>query len=526
MAKTRKLIVDVIADASKFTNELQKADGYTKRLGGSMQKLGKTMALGIGAGAAAAGAFGFSAIKAAEEAEQVQKRVAAIIKATGGAANVTASQIEKFASKQQMLVGVDDEVLKKSYGILLTFKNVRNEAGKGNDIFNRTAKALADLAAAGFGNTDSAAKAMGKALQDPIKGVTALSRAGVTFSQVQKDQIKNFVESGDLLSAQKLILAEVESQVGGVAAAGVTSSEKMKIAFGEFKEQLGKQLLPVFEKLSTWFTEKGLPAIQKFFKWADKNRPIVIALAGAVLAVAAAVGVVNVVMWALSLNPIVLTIFAIVAAVVALVAIMVILYNKFDAVKTVVDTVGKVIATVASGIWTGIKFYFGAVKKEIEILIAVFSWLWNALKPIRDAIVDVFAGIFNGISSALRSGWNILVRAINPILKRLQNVPGLGWLPDSLPEWPSDQKDKPTQRKFFGEGGIVTRATDAIVGERGPEAIIPLDRLGVGQPAATTNITINVSSSAMSSPAETGQAVLAALKAYERRSGPLPLRVA
>jgi phage-related minor tail protein len=78
----------------------------------------------------------------------------------------------------------------------------------------------------------------------------------------------------------------------------------------------------------------------------------------------------------------------------------------------------------------------------------------------------------------------------------------------------------------MGDGGIVTRATKAIVGERGPEAIIPLERLGIGQQSAPANITINVQVSPLSNPAEVGAAVVDALKAYERRNGVLPLRVA
>ena len=526
MAKTRKLIVDVIADASKFTSELQKADGYSKRLKGSMQKLGKSMAIGIGVGAGAAVAFGKSALDAAQEAEQVQNRVAAIIKATGGAANVSAKQIEKFAQKQQNLVGVDDEVLKKSYGILLTVKNVRNVAGKGNDVFNRTAKSLADLSAAGFGNTDSAAKAMGKALQDPIKGITALSRAGVTFSQAQKDQIKGFVESGDLLSAQKLILAEVEGQVGGTAEAGVTASEKLKISFGELKEQVGAKLLPIFEKLSDWFQKKGLKYIQKFFKWAEDNKPVIAALAGTVLALAAAIGITNAVMWLLSLNPIVMTILLITAAVVALGAILFVLYNKFDAVKTIVDTVGKVISVVAGAIWGAIKQSFAATKKEIEILADVFMWLWDTLKPVGEGLISIFAGVFNGIKTVLRTAWNGLVAIVNPILKLLNKVPGLGWLPDELPRWPDEGPNASSGgggiRRMMGEGGLVTRATDVTVGERGPEAIIPLDRLGFAQPARATNVTINVTVSPMSNPADVGTAVVDALQAWSRRNGRLP----
>lgn len=530
MAKTRKLIVDVIADASKFTSELGKADGYSKRLKGSMQKLGKTAAIGVAAGGAAAIAFGSSALKAAEEAQQAQDRVKAIIKATGGAAKVSAKDIDKLASSQQARTAIDDEALKKSYGLLLTFKNVRNEAGKGNDIFNRTAKSLADLSAAGFGDTDSAAKAMGKALQDPIKGVTALSRAGVTFSQVQKDQIRGFVESGDLLSAQKLILAEVEGQVGGVAAASATTSGKMKVAFGEVKEQIGAALLPVFEKISKWLLDKGLPALQKFIKWMDKHRNIVMAFAGAILAIAAAIGIANAVMWLLSLNPIVMWVLLITAAVVALAAIIYVLYQKFDSVRNIVDTVGRVIATVASGIWTAIKWYFAAAKTEIEILAKVFTWLWETLKPVGEALINIFAGVFNGIKGLLKFEWNALVAIVNPILKLLNKVPGLGWLPDELPRWP-DEGPQATGgggsiRRMMGEGGLVTRATDVTVGERGPEAIIPLDRIGFGGNNAPTNVTINVQASPLASPADVGAAVVDALKAYERRNGSLKLKIA
>jgi len=475
MAKTRKLIVDVIADASKFTSELNKADGYTKRLKGSMKNLGKSLAIGAAAGGAAAVTFGASAIKAAEEAEQVQKRVGAIIKATGGAAGVSAKQIDKFASTQQGLVGIDDEVLKKSYGILLTFKNVRNEAGKGNDIFNRTAKSLADLSAAGFGSTDSAAKAMGKALQDPVKGITALSRAGVTFTEAQKEQIKGFVESGDLLSAQKIILGEVEGQVGGTAAAGVTASEKMKIAFGELQEKIGKKLLPVFEKVSDWIMKKGLKAVEKFFKWAEDNTPIIIALASAVGVLAAAIGIANAVMWLLSLNPIVLIIAAIVAGLTLLVAGFIIAYNKSETFKGAVDSLkGRLmsIPPVINAVWDGIKIAFNIWAAGWEIMVNSFI-----------------------------IGLNGIIRGVN-FIKPGKDFPTLPHL--KIPR--------------LAEGGIVDRPTLAMIGEAGPEAVVPLSRTnGIG-----TNVTINVTVSPMSSPTDVGAAVVDALQAWSRRNGRLP----
>jgi len=237
-------------------------------------------------------------------------------------------------------------------------------------------------------------------------------------------------------------------------------------------------------------------------------------------------------MWLLSLNPIVMWVILITAGVVALAAILVILYNKFDSVKNVVDTVGKVIAVVVQGIWTGIKWYFALAKKEIEILAAVFTWLWETLKPVGEALIDIFGGVFNGIKAVLRFEWNALVAIVNPILKLLNKVPGMSWLPDELPRWPDDQGSSSARTyssggvRRMGDGGIVTRATEAIVGERGPEAIIPLDQLGFGQPLTPSNVTINVQVSPLSNPAEVGAAVVDALKAYERRNGALPLKVA
>lgn len=479
MAKTRKLIVDVIADASKFTSELQKADGYSKRLKGSMQKLGKSMAIGLGVAGGAAIAFGKSALDAAQEAEQVQNRVAAIIKATGGAANVSAKQIEKFAQKQQMLVGVDDEVLKKSYGILLTFKNVRNEAGKGNDIFNRTAKALADLAAAGFGDTDSAAKAMGKALQDPIKGITALSRAGITFSEDQKKMIKTLVESGDLLTAQKIILGEVEGQVGGTAKAGVTASERMKIAFGELQEQVGTALLPAFTKLSDWMIDTGLPAAQKFFKWMGENKTTVQTVAIAFGVLTAAVYAANAAMWAMSLNPIVLIVAAIVAGLTLLVAGFVIAYNKSETFKAAVDS----------------------LKDRLMSIPPVLNAVWSALK----VAFNLWAMGWEVMVNSFIIGLNAIIRGVNFIKpgKEFPTIPHL-----SIPR--------------LAEGGIVDRPTLAMIGEAGPEAIVPLSRNG----GMGGNVTINVTASPLSNPADVGAAVVDALKAYERRNGSLKLKIA
>lgn len=174
------------------------------------------------------GVRGLEELKAAEAA---QSNVAAVIKSTGGAANVTAEQVDQLADSQLKLTGVDDEIIKQGAAKLLTFKQVQNQVGDGNAVFDRATKASLDLAQLGFGSVESASVLLGKALNDPVKGLTALQRVGVALTESQKEQVKALVASGDVLGAQKVILAEVESQVGGAAEAyGQTLPGKIAIA--------------------------------------------------------------------------------------------------------------------------------------------------------------------------------------------------------------------------------------------------------------------------------------------------------
>lgn len=179
----------------------------------------------------------------ARESQKVNALTASIIKSTGGAAKVTAGQVGDLATKLSNATGVDDELIQSSANLLLTFKNVRNELGKGNQVFDRATAAAQDLSAAGFGDASGAAKMLGKALNDPIKGMSAMGRAGVTFTEAQQKQVKALVKSGDLLGAQKIILGEVESQVGGAAAASATAAEKLSTKWANFKELVGEKVV-------------------------------------------------------------------------------------------------------------------------------------------------------------------------------------------------------------------------------------------------------------------------------------------
>lgn len=200
----------------------------------------------LGAGSAMAGFFK-DANAEAVESQKVNAITANALRQTGAAAWTSAEQIGDLATAISNKTGIDDEAIQSSANLLLTFKNVRNEVGAGANIFDRATAAAQDLAAAGFGDAEGASKMLGKALNDPVKGISALSRAGVTFTEQQKAQIKAMVASGDVLGAQKIIMQEVESQVGGAAAASATAAEKLATKWGNFKESIGAALLPVVD---------------------------------------------------------------------------------------------------------------------------------------------------------------------------------------------------------------------------------------------------------------------------------------
>lgn len=226
--------------------------------------VGLGAALGVGfAGVQAVAGFIRDSFAEAQESIKATAATTQIIQSTGGAAKVTADQVGQLANKISEVIGVDDELIQSSANLILTFKNIKNEGEGVNAIFDRTVMAAQDLAAAGFGDAASAAKMLGKALNDPIAGMTALSRAGVTFSEAQKEQIKALIQTGDLLGAQKLILGEVESQVGGVAGATATSADKFNVLMKNMQEALGLAVMPLLNALMTGLTPaiRGLTSI-------------------------------------------------------------------------------------------------------------------------------------------------------------------------------------------------------------------------------------------------------------------------
>lgn len=236
----KKLAVVFTSDTAAARKGIAELNGALGSTEAQAKKTGGTFQSALGGVALAAG-IGF-AVSEFEDAEATARKTEAVIKSTGNAAQVTAGQQDKMVQSLSNLAAVDDEVVAGGANVLRTFKSIQ-----GQETFEGALGAALDLSAALGTDLQSASMQVGKALEDPLKGITALTRAGVSFSAAQKEQIRNFVEVGDKASAQKMILAELETQFGGQAEAAVTSSARMKVAFGNTAEAVGGVLAPGME---------------------------------------------------------------------------------------------------------------------------------------------------------------------------------------------------------------------------------------------------------------------------------------
>jgi hypothetical protein len=265
---------------------------FAKATAGPFRSIGGVFASSIGGlatgFAAIAGIKVFAGFVAdARESNKIARITAQAIKSTGGAANVTAGQVGKLAEAISNKTGKDDEAIQSGQNLLLTFTNIRNETGKGNDIFNQASQAIVDMTAA-LNNgevSSSGLKAssiqLGKALNDPIKGVTALRKVGVSFTEQQTKQIKKLVESGRTLDAQKIILRELGKEFGGAAAASTDPMEKLRVIVGNLGEKIGNVLLPFLTTAATVIANKVIPTVGKFVDGLSKRAtPAVSAIAG------------------------------------------------------------------------------------------------------------------------------------------------------------------------------------------------------------------------------------------------------
>jgi len=219
--------------------QLTEMNESTKRLSAgfdSMKKIAVTVFGGIGIQEAFSKIIG-----AAEEQEKAYKKLDNVLKATGQTVGYTTKQLADYASELQNLTTYGDEVIIDAQAMLASFKNIQGIQ------FKEAVKEVLNLSTVMDGDLKASVLQVGKALNDPIANLGALSRVGIQFTKTQKEQIKDFAESNQLAKAQAIILEELRSKFGGAAEAMKNtfggSIMSAKNAFDDFLEILGDVII-------------------------------------------------------------------------------------------------------------------------------------------------------------------------------------------------------------------------------------------------------------------------------------------
>ena len=250
---TERLLVRIDATTESLRRELKKADdavaSSSSKMEKAVEKINKSFSLlGVAIGAAGIGLAFKKVFDATAEQERVTAQLNATLTSTGFAAGKTADELLATASSLQKITRYSDEAVVGAQNLLLTFKDIKG------DNFDRATKAILDMSTAMGQDLKSSTIQLGKALNDPIKGLGALTRVGVQFTDAQKDLIKNMAETGRVAEAQVIILQELESQFGGSAEAArntlAGALEGLSNAFGDLFEAQGSALGPMKQSLN------------------------------------------------------------------------------------------------------------------------------------------------------------------------------------------------------------------------------------------------------------------------------------
>jgi hypothetical protein len=339
MADIRTLKLNLLADVDNFNKALKATQSKFDKFSQSLDQMGRKASVALGGLAFA----GFKAVQAAEDAAVANQRLDNVLNQMGF--EKSTKRAIAYAEALEQTTTVDAEVIKLTQAKLATFSNLTKTIDIAGGSFDRATKAALDMAAAGFGSAENNAVQLGKALQDPIKGINALSKSGITFTEQEQKLIKTLVESGDILKAQDIVLKAIEAQVGGTAEATATASAKMKVAFNGLSESIGQILLPYFERF-TQIVTKFTPILVEN---ADVIIKVAVAIGGLAVAVktvqfgleafSAAIKLATALQWlfniALNANPIGLIILAITALGVAFVAA----YKYIEPFRNLIDSI-------------------------------------------------------------------------------------------------------------------------------------------------------------------------------------------
>lgn len=550
--KVRLSADDEMSD--KLDHAADNADSFGDRFKGSMESAegaSKAFAASVAVAGAAVAGIAVVSINAAREAIMADKQTQAVLESTKGVAGVTYDSVKSLADGLSKVTNFTDDAVQAGENMLLTFTAI------GKDVFPQATETLLNMSQAMGTDTKQQAIQLGKALNNPIDGISALTRVGVKFTDEQKNVIKALVETGDVAGAQKVILAELETEFGGQARAAADPVIQLKNEIGNMAEAIGYKLMPYVDAVTTaffkWLDSMGgaQGVVDSLFAALQKVAPFLPLIAGAIIG-----GLVPALYASASAfiaNVVALAPFMIAGAAIAALALLI--YEAWnsnflgfrDVVMQVVNAVMPIlqqfldfwtlfkeqfvaaielirfmwetnmygIRDIAMAVWGAIQQYFTGIWEVIkgifkialgiltldwktawsgikdlaagifDIVVAAAKLFWEGLKvvfklggeaislawgAVMDGVKSVASSIWEGIKEVFKGGINWIIDKLNAVIMSyntvIEKVPGVGKRL-VIPQIPK-----------LAAGGIVTEPTIAMIGEAGPEAVVPLNRAG------------------------------------------------
>jgi len=234
------------------TKDFQKAMKGVEKTTEGLQKTLSNIATKASIAFAGLSATVTSLISTYRVQEQAEVKLATALKSTGSAAGLTKQELLDMASSLQQVSTFGDEAIIGAQSLLLTFTSI------GKDVFPMATETILDMSAAMGQDLKSSTVMLGKALNDPVAGIAALSRVGVQLTQEQKDLIKSFSDVNNIAAAQKVILGELQVQFGGQARAtaeGTGRFIQLSNTLGDLAEKIGKHLVPPLAEVANWLNK-------------------------------------------------------------------------------------------------------------------------------------------------------------------------------------------------------------------------------------------------------------------------------
>jgi hypothetical protein len=254
-------------DASDFVRGIDRSKKSASSLKTSMSSIGSGIgsafsgitksvgAIGIAAtgAAAAVGGIAYKLISIGEEGLQAENRIKSVVKTMGlfgTQSGDVASRLIEMADATELATGVDGDLIMAAQAKLATFKELAKTAGTTGGAFDRATQASVDMAAVFGGDASNYAVQLGKALEDPEKGLAALKRTGALTTSQIKAISEEFAATGNRAKAFDQVLKAIETQVGGAANATASGMSRIKVSIGQMLEEVGKPMSEVFSQFA------------------------------------------------------------------------------------------------------------------------------------------------------------------------------------------------------------------------------------------------------------------------------------